>query len=326
MNTTTSSSQLSGFQKAQRIVKKARIGICGVAGSGKTLSALKIATGIGHRIALVDTENNSSVLYADRIDFDVLNIEPPFEIDKYIKAIHQAEAAGYDVLILDSISHAWAGEGGLLDTQGKLADGGMNSFAAWRKLTPQHNAFIEAMIRSKLHLIATMRSKMDYVVETNEKGKSVPKKVGLAPIQREGLDYEFDIVFDLDLNHNAQSTKDRSSLFDGRLVSKPDEKIGKQILDWLDRGQQPVLLVNAAVPARTPLFNESGFLPGEKEAAAMLEAIRKATTIERLSSIDQSRLKGLDTKKLSEDQAKRLADAITLKRSQFQSTSQTKAA
>ena len=190
MNSPSLSTQLSGFQKAQRIVKKARIGICGAAGSGKTLSALKIATGIGHRIALVDTENNSSVLYADRIDFDVLNVEPPFEIDKYIKAIHQAEAAGYDVLILDSISHAWAGEGGLLDTQGKLADGGMNSFTAWRKLTPQHNAFIEAMIRSKLHLIATMRSKMDYVVETNEKGKSVPKKVGLAPIQREGLDYE----------------------------------------------------------------------------------------------------------------------------------------
>ena len=323
---TTSSSPLTGFQKAQRIVKKARIGLCGAAGSGKTLSALKIACGLGHRIALVDTENNSSVLYADRIDFDVLNIEPPFEIDKYIKAIHQAEAAGYDVLILDSISHAWAGEGGLLDTQGKLADGGMNSFTAWRKLTPQHNAFIEAMIRSKLHLIATMRSKMDYVVETNEKGKSVPKKVGLAPVQREGMDYEFDIVFDLDLNHNVQSTKDRSSLFDGRLVSKPDDKIGKQILEWLDRGQQPAQGAKAIEPAKAPLFNESGFLTGEKETTAMLEAIQKATTIERLSSIDQSRLKGIDTKKLNENQAKRLADAIAVKRCHLQSPSQTKAA
>jgi len=326
MNTTTSSSQLSGFQKAHRIVKKARIGICGAAGSGKTLSALKIACGLGAKIALVDTENNSSVLYADRIDFDVLNIEPPFEIDKYIKAIHQAETAGYDVLILDSISHAWAGEGGLLDTQGKLADGGMNSFTAWRKLTPQHNAFIEAMIRSKLHLIATMRSKMDYVVETNEKGKSVPKKVGLAPVQREGMDYEFDIVLDLDLNHNAQSTKDRSSLFDGRLVSKPDDKIGKQILEWLDRGQQPVPATSAAEPAKAPLFNESGFLTGEKETKAMLDAIGKATTIERLTSIDQSRLKGIDTKKLNENQAKRLADAIALKRSQLPSSQQSKAA
>ena len=326
MNTTTSSSQLSGFQKAQRIVKKARIGICGAAGSGKTLSALKIALGLGQKIALVDTENNSSVLYADRIDFDVLNIEPPFEIDKYIKAIHQAEAAGYDVLILDSISHAWAGEGGLLDTQGKLADGGMNSFTAWRKLTPQHNAFIEAMIRSKLHLIATMRSKMDYVVETNEKGKSVPKKVGLAPVQLEGMDYEFDIVLDLDLNHNAQSTKDRSSLFDGRLVSKPDEKIGKQILEWLDRGQQPVTEAKSSAPARTPIFNESGFLTGDKETNAMIEAIQKAVSIERLDSIDQSRLKGLSSKKLVEDQSKRIAAAIESKRRELQSGSQSKAA
>jgi len=326
MNTTSSSSQPSGFQKAQRVTKKARIGICGAAGSGKTLSALKIACGLGEKVALVDTENNSSVLYADRIDFDVLNIEPPFEIDKYIKAIHQAEAAGYDVLILDSISHAWAGEGGLLDTQGKLADGGMNSFTAWRKLTPQHNAFIEAMIRSKLHLIATMRSKMDYVVETNEKGKSVPKKVGLAPIQREGLDYEFDVVFDLDLNHNAQSTKDRSSLFDGRLVSKPDEKIGKQILEWLDRGQQPVLATNNAAPAPTPIFNESGFLTGEKETKAMLDAIQRAASIERLESIDESRQKGISVGKLTEDQAKRINEAIESRRAHLQRAMQTKAA
>ncbi len=260
--------------------------------------------------------------FRDLIDFDVLNIEPPFEINKYIKAIHQAEAAGYEVLILDSISHAWAGEGGLLDTQGKMADGGMNSFTAWRKLTPQHNAFIESMIRSKPHPIATMRSKMDYVVETNEKGKSVPKKVGLAPVQREGMDYEFDIVFDLDLNHNAQSTKDRSSLFDGRLVSKPDEKIGKQVLEWLDRGQQPTPAANAAEPTRTALFNESGFLAGEKEAAAMLEAIQKATSVERLNSIEQSRLKGISTKRLVEDQGRRIDTAIESRRRQLQPVSQ----
>ena len=326
MNTTISTIKPSGFQKAQRIVKKARIGLCGVAGSGKTLSALKIALGIGKRIALVDTENNSSVLYADRIDFDVLNIEPPFEIEKYIQAIHQAEAAGYEVLILDSISHAWAGEGGLLDTQGKMADGGMNSFTAWRKLTPQHNAFIEAMIRSKLHLIATMRSKMDYVVEMNEKGKSVPKKVGLAPVQREGMDYEFDIVFDLDLNHNALSTKDRSSLFDGKLVSRPDENIGKQILEWLERGQQPTQAVSVAAPSRTPLFSESGSLTGEKEAAAMLDAIQNATTVERLNSIEQSRLKGVSTKRLTQEQGKAVAEAIALKRRGLQSVTQPKAA
>jgi hypothetical protein len=163
-------------------------------------------------------------------------IEPPFEIEKYINAIHPAENSGYDVLILDTISHAWAGEGGILDTQGKMADGGMNSFTAWRKLTPQHNAFVEGMVRSKLHLVAPMRTKMEYVVETNDKGKWVPRKVILAPVQREGMDYEFDIVFDIDLNHNAISTKDRSSLFDGKMIPRPDERIGSQILEWLNRG------------------------------------------------------------------------------------------
>ena len=133
-------------------------------------------------------------------------------------------------------------------------------------------------------------------------------------------------MLDLDLNHNAQSTKDRSSLFDGRLVSKPDEKIGRQILEWLDRGQQPVLATNTAAPARTPIFNESGFLTGEKETKEMLDAIQKATTIERLNSIEQSRAKGISSKKLTEDQAKRLADAVTSKRSQLQSALQTKAA
>lgn len=325
MHTQTTKPIPPTFQKAQRIVKKARIGLCGVAGSGKTLTALKVASGLGKRIAVVDTENNSSVLYADRIDFDVLNLEPPFEIGKYIKAIHQAEAAGYDVLILDSISHAWAGEGGLLDTQGKLADGGMNSFTAWRKLTPQHNAFIEAMIRSKLHLIATMRSKMDYVVETNDKGKSVPKKVGLAPVQREGLDYEFDIVFDLDLNHNALSTKDRSSLFDGRLVSRPDENVGIQILEWLQRGQRPVQVVSPQ-QSKAPLFNEAGVVTGEKECAAMLEAIRKATTVERLNAIEQSRFKGVSTKRLTQEQGKQVTEAITTKRRQLQSLQQPRAA
>ena len=133
-------------------------------------------------------------------------------------------------------------------------------------------------------------------------------------------------MFDLDLNHNVQSTKDRSSLFDGRLVSKPDEKIGKQILEWLDRGQQPALAASSGAQARVPLFNESGSLTGEKETKAMLEAIEKATTIERLDSIDQSRVKGINTEKLTEEQAKRLADAISQKRRQFKSSMQTKAA
>ncbi len=324
------------FQKAQKVVKRARIGICGVAGSGKTLTALKLATGLGRRIAMVDTENNSSVLYGDKIEFDVLNLEPPFEVAKYIEAIHTAEASGYEVLILDSISHAWAGEGGILDTQGKMADGGMNSFTAWRKLTPQHNAFVEAMLRSKLHLIATMRAKMDYVVETNDKGKSVPRKVGLAPVQREGMDYEFDIVFDLDLNHNAISSKDRSSFFDGRIFTKPDEKVGSQILEWLNRGKalpapkpdQPlaaihnkptVVAADDSSAGKPKLFAESGHPVGEKETSAMLDAVSKATTQQRLLEIEKSRHLGLNTNRLTLEQAKTIRRAIDVRQSDLRS-------
>lgn len=325
------------FKKAQYVTKKARIGLSGPSGSGKTLTALKIAAGIcatesNPKIALVDTENNSSVLYSDRIEFDLLNIDPPFQIEKYIEAIKAAEQAGYHVLILDSISHAWAGEGGLLDVQGKLADGGMNSFTAWRKLTPQHNAFVEAMIRSKLHVIATMRSKMDYIIEQSDKGKAIPKKVGLAPIQREGMDYEFDIVFDLDLGHNAISSKDRSSLFDGKVLTKPSEEVGTQIIAWLNRNsgngaqQKPQVLKSSqplpqAPPSHPqpepqpassnpPLFNNNGHNLGEKETEAMLFAVRHAPSVERLFSIEQSMTKGLNSKKITSEQAEKVKKAI----------------
>ncbi len=339
------------FQKAQFVTKKARIGLCGVSGSGKTLTALKIAIGMcaadtpglqsdQKRIALVDTENNSSVLYSDRIDFDMLNIEPPFQIEKYIYAIKTAEQAGYHVLILDSITHAWAGEGGLLDVQGRLSDGGMNSFTAWRKLTPQHNAFVEAMIRSKLHIIATMRSKMDYIIEQTDKGKAVPKKVGLAPIQREGMDYEFDIVFDLDLGHNAISSKDRSSMFDGKVLTKPGEELGSQIVTWLNRNgnnasspstinqQQSTNNAQSTVSGypsnpQPPIFSDNGHQIGEKETEAMLLAIQHAQTVERLFSIEQSMSKGLSAKKITAEQAEQVKKAIQERSTQL---NQTKAA
>jgi hypothetical protein len=242
----------------------------------------------------------------------------------------------------------------------------MNSFTAWRKLTPQHNAFVEAMIRSKLHLVATMRSKMEYVVETNDKGKSVPRKVGLAPVQREGMDYEFDIVFDIDLNHNAMSTKDRLSLFDGKMIPKPDERIGAQILEWLNRGvvmegafeppkkpaamqsPKPALapkahsarttaltahmpqlanpLVTPEAAERIPLFSDPATDFGEKETAAMLDAVAKATTTDRLFAIDKSRRLGFDTNRLTLEQARRIRQAIDKRQTELRSRSTTKAA
>lgn len=231
------------FRTAERKKAKLRLGLVGPSGSGKTYSSLLIAKGIGGRIALIDTENGSGDLYAGMKDipqYDISTMSAPYTVEKYLDAIKEAEQAGYSVIIIDSLSHAWAGEGGLLDKQGKIADSGKgNSYTAWRQVTPLHNQLIEKMLTSPCHIIATMRTKVDYVVEVDSKGKQVPKKIGLAPIQREGMDYEFTVVFDIDLNHNAQVSKDRTALFDGQIF-KPGEETGSTLKAWLDTGSDDI--------------------------------------------------------------------------------------
>ena len=225
------------FRKAEKKKAKLRLAITGTAGSGKTYGALLIAKGLGGRIAMIDTENGSGDLYADLFDYDICNISAPYDVQKYIQAIHDAENAGYDIIIIDSLSHAWAGEGGLLDVQSKMAESqrGGNSYTAWRKVTPMQNQLIETILSSKCHIIATMRSKTDYIMSENERGRTEIKKVGLAPVQREGVEYEFSVVFDLSVNHTASVSKDRTSLFDGKVFALSEE-IGFQLLKWLDNG------------------------------------------------------------------------------------------
>lgn len=236
---------MSMFRKAERKKAKLRLGISGPAGSGKTYSALLIAKGIGGKIALVDTEHGSGELYAHLVNYDVAILKPPFTPIRYIQLMKEAEAAGYEIIILDSISHAWAGEDGLLDMQSKVAKSSGNSYTAWREITPLHNQFVEAILQSPGHIIATMRSKVDYVLELNDRGKQVPRKIGLAPIQREGMDYEFTTVFDLiQDSHLATVSKDRTSLFDGCPFT-PTVETGKLLLDWLNRG------IEAPEPVKT---------------------------------------------------------------------------
>ena len=225
------------FRKAERKKAKLRLGITGTAGSGKTYGALLVAKGLSGKTALIDTENGSGDLYASQFDYDVGVITAPYEIKKYIQAIHDAENAGYDIIIIDSLSHAWAGEGGLLDLHGKLTEASYskNSYTAWNKVTPLHNQLIEAMLNSPCHIIATMRSKTDYVQTENDKGKKEIVKVGLAPVQREGMDYEFTTVFDLGQNHMATVSKDRTCLFDGQ-VFQLSEKTGEALKTWLETG------------------------------------------------------------------------------------------
>ncbi|MCM0758074.1 ATP-binding protein [Sporomusa sphaeroides DSM 2875] len=223
------------FKKAERRKAKLRLALCGPSGSGKTYSALKIAKGMGGRIALVDTENGSGLLYCDIADYDAAEIAPPFTVEKYIGAIKEAEAAGYDTLIIDSLTHAWAGQGGLLEEVDKRKSGA-NSFGAWRHVTPMHNTLVDTILQSKMHVIVTMRSKTAYEIEKDEKGKAVPVKKGMAPIQRDGLEYEFTVVLDMDNErHIAQSGKDRTGMFDGKYFV-PDENTGAQLMQWLNMG------------------------------------------------------------------------------------------
>ena len=227
------------FRKAQRKKAKLRLAITGPAGSGKTYSALLLAFGLGGKIAMIDTENGSGDLYCDLGDYDICSLTAPYDPRKYIQYIHEAEQAGYDTIIIDSLSHAWSGEGGVLDIQARAAAASKsgNSYAAWRQITPIQNRLVDTLLASPCHIIVTMRSKTDYAQEKDERGRTEIKKVGLAPVQREGMDYEFGTVFDLNLNHTVSVSKDRTGLFDNTYFTISKET-GKILKDWLDSGAE----------------------------------------------------------------------------------------
>lgn len=282
------------IRKAQRQQAKLRIGITGPSGSGKTMSALLLAKGLGGVVGIADTERRSADKYADHkllggFPFDVIEINAPYEISKYMKAIKEFEANGEQVIILDSISHAWAGEGGLLDKQGKLEASGKfrNSFAIWREITPEHNQFVDAMLHTSAHLITTMRSKTEYVIETNDKGKQVPRKVGMAPIQREGLEYEMDIVFDLSPETNiATVSKDRTGLFHKQYFVISEET-GKKLATWLNSGAEALPepkppTIEEKLGDEIPTFDKPPSL--EQRAKEMGRAIDTAASEEHLNS------------------------------------------
>ncbi|NEX60639.1 ATP-binding protein [Noviherbaspirillum galbum] len=238
------------IHRATKRRAKLRLGMSGPAGSGKTYSALMIASGLGGRIGMIDTEHGSGDLYADLLPegYDVLTLSPPYTPARYIEAIHALEDIGVQTIIIDSLTHAWSGEGGSLDRQGKIADKSGNSWQAWRQVTPEHNALVEAILQSRCHIIATMRAKTEYVQEKDERtGKQVVRKVGLAPIMRDGIEYEFTTFFELDVQHQAYVGKDRTRLFDGQIF-RPDPETGRNLASWLNAGVDGERAGNAMTP------------------------------------------------------------------------------
>ncbi|WP_159468325.1 AAA family ATPase [Dyadobacter sp. 3J3] len=228
------------LQKAQRKNVKVKIGIQGPSGSGKTKSALLIAFGLTadwSKIAVIDTENRSSELYSNLGAFSILPLFSPFTPERFNEAIHTCIRAGMQVVIIDSISAEWQN---ILQDHSKLTG---NSYINWSKFTPRHDTFVDTLIQSDIHIICTLRSKQAYVL-TEKNGKQVPEKVGMKPVQREDLDYELTLVFQLSMKHNATAVKDRTEIFADRPEFTITSETGFLIRKWCE---QDVLLENEII-------------------------------------------------------------------------------
>lgn len=267
-----------GFKKATKAGAWLRLAITGPSGSGKTYSALAIGEALvpGGRVALVDTEHGSASLYSDRFAFDVNELDD-FEPANYVQAIAEAVRERYDVLVLDSLSHAWMGVGGILDQ----LDNAKRNFNAWKNLTPQQNALVDAIIRADIHVIATMRSKQEYVVEKDDKGRSVPRKLGMAAVQRDGMEYEFTAVLDLDMDHVGVASKTRCPGLDGKAFRKPGADVAKILRGWLALdGGVPAPNAKAAT-AVTMQREDEGRDVGEEKTPAPPPASDGSTVLDR---------------------------------------------
>jgi hypothetical protein len=261
-----------GFQKAKREKSHLRIGLTGPTNGGKTYSALRIAVGlvteglkeegvknptieqIFDRIALIDTERKRGRLYASRTDLEMVtgeywyqSIDAPYTINKYISAVDEAAdlVGPGGVVIIDSLTHAWAGTGGVLEKKEEVSKkSGQNSYTAWNDMNKEQNKMVDEILSVPAHTISTMRAKMDYVLEQNDKGKMQPKQVGLAPVQRNDLEYEFDLTLMINKDHTSAIIKDMSFLnkladANGELP-KITEDMGARLYAWVNQGEDPM--------------------------------------------------------------------------------------
>ena len=290
------------FKRAQREQVKIKISIAGPAGSGKTMSSLLLAYGLVHAahpdwsddkvwgsIVLADSENGSGSLYAGtqvgptRIgEYNVINLAPPFTAQLYMDAIHMAENHNMEVIIVDSLSHVWSGEGGLLDEQGKIAARTNNSYTSWRTISPQYNQLVDTILQSPCHVITDVRAKMDYQQIKGDNGKTKVQAVGMGMILRDGYEYETTVNFMLDADHVANATKDRTGLFDGQYFTI-DASTGAKLYAWLSSGAVPAQ--KPSVPDPVPASQAQPEAPAidmerVKKAIAAVDPLVKAAAAE----------------------------------------------
>lgn len=248
-------------QKAKRRKSLLRLALTGPTNSGKTYSALRLAHGIvkanfpeatedqiWEKVCVIDTERDRALFYAERTDlpmptgqFNYISIEAPYTPEKYIAAVADASAVvgPEGCVIIDSLTHAWAYSGGILDMHKNSVSKGKNSFTSWNEYGAIQNNLIDTILTVKTNLIATMRSKMDYVLEPNAEGKMQPVKKGLKPVQRDDTEYEFDVTLMLDNNHMPTIVKDTTFLNAVGLDEPITEQLGEQLITWLKQGIDP---------------------------------------------------------------------------------------
>ncbi len=271
------------FTRATKTRSKLKMGISGVPGSGKSFTALTIAHALAsepEKVAVIDTEAGRASKYADQFPpFDVVELET-FHPDLYIEAIRTAEAAGYEVLIVDSLSHAWDGSGGILEILDTVArqSKNNNSFTAWGDVTPIHNRLINAILRSKLHVICTMRSKMEYVQEINpQTNRTQVRRIGLAPVQRANTEYEFDVYGDMDQDHTLTFIKSMCVPLQHAVLPYPDASLANTLKEWLsgkDAETMELASLMAQITTLRPAVDEP--VPNQADMQkATVEQLRK---------------------------------------------------
>jgi hypothetical protein len=224
------------FHRAVKTDIKLRFAVFGSSGCGKTYTLLNLATQLGGPVAFVDTEHGSARKYADLFEFDVLELHS-FDPVHLIRLIDAAGNSGYRVVCIDSLSHFWMGKNGTLDQVDRMSKSSGNSFAAWRQVTPIHTALIEAIVAAPIHILAAMRARTEWILERDDKtGKTTPRKIGLAPVMRDGIEYEFDVCGEMDQDNTLVITKTRCPAISGGVFQRPGPEIAAVLKQWLQGG------------------------------------------------------------------------------------------
>ena len=225
------------LKKATRKQVKLRLGLSAVSGGGKTMSALLLAYGMTNdwtKIAVIDTENSSASLYSHLGEFNTIDLQAPFSPERYMEAITACEVGGMEVIIIDSVTHEWDGKGGCLDISNSMTG---NSYTNWAKITPRHDAFINSILQSKCHIITSVRRKQDYEMSKDSQGKTKIEKVGLKEVTREGFEYELTLNLNIEINHHATASKDRTGLFSDKPEFIITPETGRLLIEWCNSGE-----------------------------------------------------------------------------------------